>query len=437
VTTLRKPVRRRAAITIEPPTLSQFVLLSMLLHVLVVVLIGNAPGTGARRGDGAWWGPLDVTLRQLVPEVTQGPRAAIGGEERARAPAVLRRPSPEPQPIEERAPEPATASPSEPMNVEPAPTELAPVEPLPRLDIEREIAPPVAIPPREVPVVPAAPIEKIAPRRIERNVAPPVELPPREVPVAPSAPIERLAPPKIEREAAPPIELPPREVPLVPATPIERIAPPPIERSVAPPVELPPREVPAMPAAPVERIAPRSLERELAPPAPAISRPAASPTPEREAVPPLRAAPETTVPPAERPAGTSTAPQSAPAATSSRPQAAPAEERLRFGTPPAPPEEEIFRQRRDVVTPPSEPGGTPHIDREAARERAREIASGRTGSRGVFNLPLPVPPEKKTKEAIAIEKAARPDCREAYSGMGLLAVPVLVANAITDSGCKW
>ncbi|HSS71240.1 MAG TPA: hypothetical protein VLQ46_11410 [Casimicrobiaceae bacterium] len=406
MTTLRRPVRRRAAITIEPPTLTQFVLLSMLLHVLVVVLIGNAPGTGARRGDGTWWGPLDVTLRQLVPELTQGPRAAPGVEERARAPALLRRPSLEPQPIEERAPEPETASPSAPMRVEPAPTELAPVEPLPRLDIEREIAPPLAIPPREVPV-------------------------------GPTAPIERLAPPKIEREAAPPVELPPREVPLVPETPIERIGPPPIERSVAPPVELPPREVPVVREAPVERIAPRSLERELAPPAPAISRPAASPTPEREAAPPRHAAPETTAPPVERPAGATTAPQSAPAATPARPQAAPAEERLRFGTPPAPPEEEIFKQRPDVVTPPSEPGGVQHIDRDAARERAREIASGRTGSRGVFNLPLPVPPEKKTKEAIAIEKAARPDCREAYSGMGLLAVPVLVANAITDSGCKW
>jgi hypothetical protein len=89
------------------------------------------------------------------------------------------------------------------------------------------------------------------------------------------------------------------------------------------------------------------------------------------------------------------------------------------------------------VTPATEPGGAPRIDREASRDRAREIASGRSGSRGVFNLPLPVPPEKKSKEAVAIEKAQRPDCREAYQSLGLLAAPVLVANAITDTGCKW
>jgi hypothetical protein len=96
----------------------------------------------------------------------------------------------------------------------------------------------------------------------------------------------------------------------------------------------------------------------------------------------------------------------------------------------------MFRPRQNVVTPSLEPGGAPHIDRAASRDRAREIASGRTGTRGVFN-PLPVPPETKTKEALAIEKAVRPDCREAYAGLGLLAVPALVANAISDTGCKW
>ena len=96
----------------------------------------------------------------------------------------------------------------------------------------------------------------------------------------------------------------------------------------------------------------------------------------------------------------------------------------------------MFTPRQNVVTPSSEPGGAPHIDRAASRDRAREIASGRAGTRGVFN-PLPVPPETKTKEALAIEKAVRPDCREAYAGLGLLAVPALVASAISDSGCKW
>jgi hypothetical protein len=109
--------------------------------------------------------------------------------------------------------------------------------------------------------------------------------------------------------------------------------------------------------------------------------------------------------------------------------------RLRLGAPE--PDEDIFKPRRDVVTPPTEPGGTPHIDREASRQRAREIAARGLESRGVFTLPIPPPPERESKEARAIDKATKPDCRTAYSGLGLLAVPVLVANAIADSGCKW
>ena len=109
---------------------------------------------------------------------------------------------------------------------------------------------------------------------------------------------------------------------------------------------------------------------------------------------------------------------------------------LRQGTPDA--EEDIFKPRRDVVTPSTEPGATPRIDLDAAKKRAvRDIANEGSGSRGVLPFPLPVPPEKKSKDARAMEKAIKPDCRTAYAGMGLLAVPELVAAAITDEGCRW
>src|SRR5438067_1177467 len=53
-------------------------------------------------------------------------------------------------------------------------------------------------------------------------------------------------------------------------------------------------------------------------------------------------------------------------------------------------------------------------------------------------LPFPLPiPEKKSKEANAIEKAIKPDCRTAYAGLGLLAVPALAAAAITGERCRW
>jgi hypothetical protein len=59
----RRSVRPRyAPVRAEARTLFQFVLLSMLLHVLLVVLLGTAVVGGARRGDGLI-GALVVTLR--------------------------------------------------------------------------------------------------------------------------------------------------------------------------------------------------------------------------------------------------------------------------------------------------------------------------------------------------------------------------------------
>ncbi|WP_427914467.1 hypothetical protein ACPWT1_05935 [Ramlibacter sp. MMS24-I3-19] len=36
-----------------------------------------------------------------------------------------------------------------------------------------------------------------------------------------------------------------------------------------------------------------------------------------------------------------------------------------------------------------------------------------------------------------IESSARPDCKEAYAGLVLLAIPALVRDAFRDDGCKW
>lgn len=39
--------------------------------------------------------------------------------------------------------------------------------------------------------------------------------------------------------------------------------------------------------------------------------------------------------------------------------------------------------------------------------------------------------------ARAVSEAARADCRHAYAGAGLLAIPALVIDTVRDSGCKW
>jgi hypothetical protein len=179
-------------------------------------------------------------------------------------------------------------------------------------------------------------------------------------------------------------------------------------------------------------MAPPTTERPLAPPVemPSPSRaPPIESEPARTAPPPARAAPSTVEP--SRPEAAPSAvepsrPQAAPSAVEpSRPQAAPARPRS------LEPEEEMFKPRS------GSPAEAPRIDLDAAKKRAvREMAHEGAGSPGVLPFPLPIP-EKKTKEAAAMEKAIKPDCRTAYAGMGLLAVPALVAATITDEGCRW
>jgi hypothetical protein len=46
--------------------------------------------------------------------------------------------------------------------------------------------------------------------------------------------------------------------------------------------------------------------------------------------------------------------------------------------------------------------------------------------------------ERRDKLAEDIAKAAKPDCRTAYAGMGLLAVVPLVASSVSSNGgCNW
>ena len=80
----------------------------------------------------------------------------------------------------------------------------------------------------------------------------------------------------------------------------------------------------------------------------------------------------------------------------------------------------------------------PYIDLEGARREAtHQVAREGTGSRAVLALPLEPPPEYKSKDARALEKAVKPDCRTAYAALGLFAVPALLVSAFTDTGCRW
>jgi hypothetical protein len=413
----------------ESPLLLQFVLLSMLLHVLVVLMFGTATLGGARRGDG-WLGPLDVTLRQLSPERGSGFTLAPGAESQPPGAALLqRREDAAKSPVAAPTVKSATpAAPPEPSSAAPSPAS-SPTPPLPPAEV-RDAVPEVSVTPRPTPadalprldrtapeevdkplVAPAVTPPKVAPPAPEREVAPrtpPVELKPHEEESPVPAPFEKAAPAKIEREQAPRVEAKPRDVPVPQAVPIERIAPAPIERTLSPPVDLPaPRKAPAEAAAPAR---------------------APTPTPARESAPSAQPAPRV-APVDVAPAGV---PGKPPAVRTETPASG---ERIRFGAPSV--EDEIFGTRRDA--PAAESGAPPAVTVESMKKRAREIAAEGSGSRGVLNMiPPPPPVEKKDKLAEDIAKAAKPDCRTAYAGLGILAVVPLVASSVgNNGGCNW
>jgi hypothetical protein len=395
----------------------EFVLLSLLLHMLGILLFGSTSGSGTPGGRTVW-GTLAVTLPFQPPAPGIGLRLDRGGDLAIPGAPVRRRPetatetvprvSPkaknivdkpvapavpksEPAPEAERRPEPAIATPLAPA---PAMERIAPPK------VERELAAPVELKPSEVPLAPVQTLPPIAPPTVVRELAPPVELRANDVPLVPTQTLERIAPPRLERELAAPVELRPSEVPLVPTQTLERIAPQAAEPHIAAPVELKQSEVPLVPTQTLERIAPAPQVRKLA------------------------------APPAEL----------APAPMPPAPRAVPRE----VFTAPAP----TGRSRTappDVVDDPfsSPPGASapahdaPRIDLDAMRQRAREIAKEGTGQRAILPLPLPAKPAQKSREELAIEKAWKPDCKTAYSGMGLLAMIPLMMNAIGEGTCSW
>lgn len=78
----------------------------------------------------------------------------------------------------------------------------------------------------------------------------------------------------------------------------------------------------------------------------------------------------------------------------------------------------------------------PHLDMKAARATARLIEKHRKD--GLVAHAKPDPPlQRDERLERAIERARRPDCKSAYSSLGLLAVIPLAKDAVTGTGCKW
>jgi len=92
------------------------------------------------------------------------------------------------------------------------------------------------------------------------------------------------------------------------------------------------------------------------------------------------------------------------------------------------------RLGQDVATPAALPASAPRLNLELVRPRGGAISA--QGSRGLLQM-LPHPPEDTSKLADDIAKAAKADCRKAYSSLGLAAVVPLAVDALREKGCRW
>ena len=78
------------------------------------------------------------------------------------------------------------------------------------------------------------------------------------------------------------------------------------------------------------------------------------------------------------------------------------------------------------------------FDLQAARGAVRAYVKGEgAGMGGADGRGRPMRATRDEKLGEAIERAKPADCRNAYAGLGVLAVIPLAASAVTGKGCKW
>ena len=459
-------------------TIQHCLLLALLLHVWLVLMLGSAPGGTALPGEGVA-GTLNISLRgpataaksdpaataEPVPVLATGPTGTAtlsrwGGAVRDTAPPELSEPGtarlgqwaataalPVPQP-----PTPSVAplgrvaplGPLAPLGAvtPPGPASLNPVlQPMPTL-------PAVANPGGALPASP--------------TVKAPLPLPSAPAPAGLTAPLPTAAATAGRPTSLGPVPVP-AALPEPAATALAPAVPPPAPESlrslssglistlpggpeapltasgrsastalpgVAVALPLPPAAVVPLQAA-VPSTAPAvPIVNQVPPPLPsstlAVPAPTAAITPNL-AAPTASAAPTAPTAAAAAPSA-STAPAPS-AATVPRPAPPPA-----VGLTGAP--DAGTRLGADQATPPSaNASAPPRLNLQLNRPRSGELS--RLPSAGVLQL-MPRPPELPDKLATDIKKAAKPDCKDAYAGAGLLAVVPLAADALRkDGGCKW
>jgi hypothetical protein len=75
-----------------------------------------------------------------------------------------------------------------------------------------------------------------------------------------------------------------------------------------------------------------------------------------------------------------------------------------------------------------------HIDYDAMDKTITDIARENPAHPRLIEAETYTQTQRFSREA---EKGARKDCKTAYAGLSLLAIPFLVYDTLTKTGCKW
>ena len=454
-------------------TMKRCLLLAVLLHVWLVLMLGNAPGGTAAPGQGVA-GTLNITLQgpetpgateAVAPPLPAPPEGTPGSATLPRWGGVVR--------------EQAMAAPATPGAVQlgrwaatPQPVQAVEVPPAPpgRVVEERALPEPTAVlramPPALQPGAPSAPsapsdlaaqpalraLQALAPEPAAQAV-PALTVPALTVPM--EAPAVLPAPLPERRLAAPAARTAPEAGAALPFAPTAPAAPAvlpdaaalPLPHTVTPRLQAPVRrvaaDVPALAAAATAAVPLPSVQAPVALPdiaplplAPQAPAPASA-GPEVPAA-PARATPSALQPSALQPSARTPQPAQVPSPAVT-PGQAPASTRtpelpaaaFKPGAPDA-----GSRLGTDVATPPSAAASAlPRLNLQLSRPRGGELSRG--GSAGVLPV-LPRPPDIDEKLGRDIARSARQDCKDAYRGAGLMAVVPLAVQALkADSGCRW
>jgi hypothetical protein len=481
------PLRRFAISPLAGPPrerveVGKFVILSMLLHVLLIVLFGDSTGGGASRASqmlGGFSASLQARVTNNAPASPSIKSTSASGANANPSAAQPVQPA-RIEPLKPSAPSSLPAENSEATKAVEPPSQSATETPTPPL-VPDKITVPDALPTLSKPVVKPVtefviPPSEVAPKaNVEVKPAaealPPIDpLPPlpRAQPLTVPKPIELNAAPSVSREFAPyvpptiaaPISsptLPPSITPISPAAPIAPMVLPPVtpldlptiaapkmEREFAAPANIEVREPLVVPP-PIANIAPTTApktEREFVPYVAPTVVPTATPAP--VATPAVTSAPPSTTNPTTTPAQSAATPTTAPSSTVPSTTNAPSVERAPAAATPGSPApskstDDTFGPRRDGLSTPA-PAKSLDLDavRKSAREGSSEPRNERSGPRTLLPFPTaPKPPVKSDITKIFDKALKRPDCKEAYSDMGLAAVIPLVRDAIKQDGCKW